>query len=129
MFTLTVVGVLAAVAIPSYLIYIQKSRTISQIFPQLHSIESNVAFYYSTTGNLPGSTQLLIMTELANTQYFTPEINAGVIKLTIDSPATTSKLYRFHGLELFSSPLTGQGRIIRFVKGGSLALNLGINDD
>lgn len=128
MIVVAIIGILAAVAIPAYMTYIQKARVTSLVFPGVHSIETNLGLYYATNGAFPAALTTAY-TEDADTQYFTPSASAaGVLTITINSSASTSKLYKLHGLVMTSSPTTAGGKITDWTVAGSLADRLGIAD-
>ena len=53
MIVVAIIGILAAVAIPAYMTYIQKSRLTALVFPGVHSIETNVGLFYATQNRMP----------------------------------------------------------------------------
>ena len=53
MMVVAIIGILAAVCIPLYMSYIQKSRIRSLVYPGLHIIETNISLYYASTGLIP----------------------------------------------------------------------------
>jgi type IV pilus assembly protein PilA len=53
MIVVAIIGILAAVAVPYYQKYIQKSRLTSQVFPGLHAVETNLTTYYSLQNVFP----------------------------------------------------------------------------
>ena len=50
MIVVAIIGILAAVAIPAYMTYIQKSRLTALVFPGMHAIETNMGLQYATGG-------------------------------------------------------------------------------
>lgn len=128
MIVVAIIGILAAVAIPAYMTYIQKSRVTSLVFPGLHIIETNVGLQYASTGSLP-ATLTTAFVEGADTHYFTPVIAGDALVITINSSAPTSKLYKLHGLSLSANPTVEEGKITSWVVSGSLADKLGIEND
>ena len=58
MIVVAIVGILAAVSIPLYMGYIQKSRVKSLVYPGLHIIETNIGLYYAMGGTLPDVSML-----------------------------------------------------------------------
>lgn len=130
MIVVAIIGILAAVAIPAYMTYIQKSRVTSLVFPGIHSIETNVGLYYATNGTMPKSqTDLNTMMEDADTAYFNVgTAAAGKLVFTIDSSGPTSKLYKLDNYVLTASPAAVGGKISSWSLTGSLATKLGIKD-
>ena len=129
MIVVAIVGILAAVGVPLYISYVQKARVKSLVYPGLHIIESNVALHYAMSGTLPGSSLLPTMWAEADTTYFNVSLPGGALVLTIDSPSTTSKLFKLHGMDLILTPVATNFLISSWVLTGELAYKLGINDD
>ena len=126
MIVVAIIGILAAVAIPAYMTYIQKSRVTSLVFPGLHSIETNMGLYYATNNELPPNTKLAEMVSDADTAYFTPEIvNSNTLKITI-KPGSDNKLERLEDYVLYAAPTTDAGKITKWALSGSLADKIGL---
>lgn len=149
MVVLAIIGILASVAAPAYISYVQKSRVTSLIMPGMHSIETNIARYKSTQGVLPdgvsaGQTCEFFEAESDLTYFnwqFCSAINAvsGVctaavagtaakgIEITVDSSANGSKLKRLDTLTMTAEAVTGaNGQISDWLLRGTLAEQLGI---
>ena len=109
MIVVAIIGILAAVAVPYYQKYIQKSRLTSKVFPGMHAIETNIATYYSFQQSFPGSGTFAQLCSDANTQYFTPSITGNSLFFTINSSGATSPLLALNGQVLSSSPQTNSG--------------------
>ena len=58
MIVVAIIGILAAVAVPYYQKYIQKARLTSHVFPGLHSIETNLATFYSFQSRFPAAASI-----------------------------------------------------------------------
>ena len=127
MIVVAIIGILATVTIPLYMSYIQKSRIRALVYPGLHSIETNIGFYYATTNTLPASSLLPQMMHEADTTFFHMNISGNELVLTIDSPGPTSKLSRMDGMVMYLKPDTHDLRIRTWVLRGTLANHLGIN--
>jgi type IV pilus assembly protein PilA len=130
MIVVAIIGILAAVAVPYYQRYIQKSRLTSLVFPGVHAIETNIASYYSLNGVFPGAgTAFTTLCSDANTKYFTPTINGTGLTFTINCSGATCPLKSLSGVTngvLTASPTTSAGKIIGWTMGGVLATNLGL---
>jgi len=55
MIVVAIIGILAAVAVPFYQIYMAKARFTSLIAPGIHAFENNLATYYSAKGYFPST--------------------------------------------------------------------------
>lgn len=130
MIVVAIIGILAAVAIPAYMTYIQKSRLTALVFPGLHSIQTNLGLYYATQNAMPdGSASgqtIADFTGDADTTYFTSAFDGTVLTITINSTAETSKLYKLNGESMTFQPTATQGKIVNWIVGGNLAAKLGI---
>ena len=51
MIVVAIIGILAAVAIPLYMAYIQRSRVRLLVYPGLHIIETNISLFYADLQN------------------------------------------------------------------------------
>lgn len=133
MIVVAIIGILAAVAIPAYMTYIQKSKVTALVFPGMHSIETNVGLYHAFNSKFPaqGLTQQMALD--ADTTYFGAVIANSVLTITLKG--TEGKL---QGLidnnthVLIATPeATGTGsnvKISKWALSGSLATTLGIAD-
>ena len=128
MIVVAIVGILAAVGAPLYINYIQKARVKSLVYPGLHIIESNVALYYAMRGTMPGAVLLPTLTAEADTTYFHVTLPGGPLVITIDSPNSTSKLFKLHGMDLILTPVATSYKISSWKLTGELAYKLGIED-
>jgi len=128
MIVVAIIGILAAVAIPLYAGYIQKSRVRALVYPGLHVIETNIALHYAAYGNMPLASKLPSMWQEADTSYFHINIlGSGTLELTIDSPASRPELSRLHDKVMYLMPQTSGAKIVLWEVSGPLAKELGIN--
>ncbi|MBW2467311.1 MAG: prepilin-type N-terminal cleavage/methylation domain-containing protein [Deltaproteobacteria bacterium] len=126
MVVVLIVGILAAVSIPLYIGYIQKSRVKSLVYPGLHIIETNIGLYYAMNGILPDSSLLPSMMRDADTDYFNVSLSGGALVITIDSSEPDSKLSKFDGMDLILTPVTAGLKVSSWELSGELAEQLGI---
>lgn len=126
MIVVAIIGILAAVAIPAYMTYIQKARVTALVFPGLHAIETQIGLYYATQGEMPTLTSAI--TEDADMTYFDASISGSVLTITIDSSAPTSKLFKLNEDVLNCTANTENQKIISWGLSGDLANKLGIAD-
>ena len=129
MIVVAIIGILAAVAIPAYMNYIQKSRVTALVFPGMHAIENSVALYYATSGSMPGTTELTDMQEDADTHYFNVGLNAGALSITIVNDTSDNKFTALDGYVLHVTPQTDAGKVTEWNLGGSLATKLGLQNE
>lgn len=125
MIVVAIIGILAAVAIPAYMTYIQKARVTALVLPGLHAIETQVGLYYATKGTMP-TTLGNVITEDADLTYFSPTMKSGELVITINSSNGTSKLFKLHESIMTCSPFTASGKITTWELSGNLADKLGI---
>jgi type IV pilus assembly protein PilA len=135
MIVVAIIGILAAVAIPAYMSYIQKSRVTALVYPGMHAIETNIGLFFAVNNTMPdGSASGQLMTDFssdADTTYFTPTFptGGGALIVTINSAGRTSKLFKLHAESLRANPETTSGKIINWELSGGLAQKLGIDSE
>jgi len=129
MIVVAIIGVLAAVCVPLYRSYIQRSRVKSLVYPGLHSIETNISLYYAAMGRVPTNADLPEMMFEADTTYFHVGMSGDDLVITIDSPVEDSRLQRMHGMTMFLTPDTNDIKIRTWLLSGNLANYLGINTE
>jgi len=129
MIVVAIIGILAAVAIPAYMTYIQKSRLVALVFPGMHAIETNMGLQYATGGTMSGLhtvTNMVTLARDADTYYFDPTLittGSGGLQLTITGHTKLSKL---DGQTLYAIPMYSNGKIGSWRLAGTLAQNLGL---
>jgi type IV pilus assembly protein PilA len=128
MIVVAIIGILAAVAVPFYQKYIQKSRLTSTVFPGLHSIQTNIATYYSFRQAMPVAADLTTMQADADTTCFNTALAGGVVTLTIDGASCTN-LAALSASVLTVSPQTVSGKITKWSLSGDLAEGLGLSGE
>jgi type IV pilus assembly protein PilA len=135
MIVVAIIGILAAVAIPFYSRYIQKSRLGTYVFPGMHVIETNIATYYSAKATYPSSiavSQVLIID--ADTTYFHPqwdEVNELLVITLKQIPNGPFKdLAKPPDNWFTSTPHTNpaKGIISRWSLGGPIAEEFGLDE-
>lgn len=124
MIVVAIIGILAAVAIPAYMNYIQKSRVVSNIYPGVRSIENKMALYYVANGMMPDNAQIVGITDDANTHYFTANISGDSLHVTIVNDPTDNKFSALHDYTLILTPSTHADKITAWQLSGSLAHKL-----
>lgn len=129
MIVVAIIGILAAVAVPFYQKYIQKSRIASLVMPGVHSIQTNIATYYSLKAAFPPLTDIDDFAKDADTTYFTPTLVTGnKLIITFDNEAD-DKFKSFEGLTMSFTPVESSGKIEKWTIGGPVAVELGLENE
>ncbi|MBU0675984.1 MAG: prepilin-type N-terminal cleavage/methylation domain-containing protein [Proteobacteria bacterium] len=123
MIVVAIIGILAAVAIPAYMTYIQKSRLTSMVFPGIHSIETNIGLIYATQQTMPLA--LGSLADDADTSHFSVTVANGTITVTIKA-GTDNKLAKLAGKTLTFAPSSVAGKITNWNISGPLSTQLGL---
>ncbi len=130
MIVVAIIGILAAVATPYYQRYVQKARLASLVFPGVHVIETNLAAYYAKQGSFPNGSTIDLLTEDANTTYFSVATPSGsTVSFTIKASGGTNPLHALDRQVLYAQPLTSAGMITGWELSGSLAVTLGLEGE
>ena len=127
MVAICIIAILAAVAIPSYITYVQQARVISLVIPRLHAIETNIGLFYSLNEKLPGSSDTDQIIDNLNNENLEILLSAGTIKMTINAPDRVNKLHILDGKVLIASPVISKSKIVGWHLAGELADRLRIN--
>ena len=127
MVAVCILGILAAVAIPSYISYVKQARVISFIIPRLHLIETNISIFYSMNNRLPGKADSVELLKNIDTEYCEVAITNGSIAMKINAPDSSSKLHILHDTVLLASPVITKYKIVSWHLSGELADRLKIN--
>lgn len=127
MVSICIVGILAAVAIPGYITYVQQARVVKLVLPRLHLLEANICLFYSTKAILPSSLDLDEVLENVDTDNLDVVIANGTISLTINAPESASKLHILDGNMLLASPVVERDKITSWHLDGELADRLKID--
>ena len=127
MVAICILGILAAVAIPSYISYVQQSRVVSLIIPRLHLIETNISLFYSTNHRLPGNTDVADILKDIDTEFCEITLANGSIVMKIKASDRSAKLHILDGKVLLASPVIGKYKIVSWHLTGELADRLKIN--
>ena len=128
MIVVAIIGILAAVAIPAYMTYIQKSRVTALVFPGMHAIENSVALYYATSATMPDAGDEVAMMEDADTTYFNVALANGTLTITIENQLD-GKFSALDNYALIVTPSTDNGKITTWSLSGSLATKLGLQNE
>lgn len=121
-----IVGILAAVAIPAYITYVQQARVISLVMPRLHQLESNISLFYIFNNRLPGEKDLAELIENIDTENLEIDLASGAITITIRA-GSGSKLNILDGTILVASPVIGAKGLTSWRLDGELADRLKIS--
>ena len=137
MIVVAIIGILAAVAIPAYMTYIQKSRVVSLVYPGMHAIETNIGLFFATNNAMPDGTSVgELITDFsgdADQSHFRSTLTAsdqpavGSLSIIITDSGSGDKLYKLNALTLNATAQTIDGKITHWVLEGSLANKLGLS--
>lgn len=135
MIVVAIIGILAAVAVPFYQRYVQKSRLTSLVFPSMHSVETNVAAYFAmaATATLP-STGMTPFIQDADTKCISNVTwDNTTMKLTFSIAGATScpQLKQFAGKTINATAVTtggANGKISTWKLSGPIATELGLSE-
>lgn len=127
MVAVCILGILAAVAIPSYINYVQQSRVITLIIPRLHLIETNISLFYSMNNRLPEDNDTGLLLKDIDTEYCDIIITNGSIAMKINAPERSSKFNILHDKVLLAAPVITKYKIVNWHLSGELAERLKIN--
>jgi Tfp pilus assembly protein PilE len=127
MVAICIIAILAAVAIPSYITYVQQARVVARIIPKLHAIETSIALFYSFNERIPGSSDVKEIIKKLDTEELHIALTNGTIILTIVAPDAASKLHILNGKILIASPVITKSKIVSWHLDGELADRLKIN--
>lgn len=130
MIVVAIIGILAAVAVPYYQRYIQKSRLTSLVMPGMHALQTNVGSYFSLNNVFPvAATTIAAMSLDANSSYWGVVVaNTGMTFTIKATGSKTNPLLSLTGQQIVASALmdTTKTMIIGWVYSGNLATNLGL---
>ena len=129
MIVVAIIGILAAVAVPYYQKYIQKSRLTSLLWPGVHIIQSNVSSYYSLSGTFPTTNaEVTQLVADADTTYFAVGFANTALTFTLNKEGNgTNPLHALSGQDLVASVVVnGDGVVRGWSYSGSLASSMGL---
>jgi len=127
MIVVAIIGILAAVAVPAYMTYIQKARLTSLVMPGLHSIQTNIGLRYATRVVMPKDSEIGSISNDADTHYFKPKLIGNTLRIVL---VGHTKLKNLNGKTMFAVPDlgTGDGKIQGWSLSGPLADEIGLAD-
>lgn len=137
MIVVAIIGILAAVAVPFYQKYIQKSRLTAKVFPGMHAVETNLATLYSMAATwqglgLTGTTTRTAMISDSDTTCFLPALAAsGTLTISLRNGTTCGlqQLITNNQTTIVAAPVTTGGKITGWTLSGSLATALGLSSE
>jgi type IV pilus assembly protein PilA len=128
MIVVAIIGILAAVAVPYYQKYIQRSRLTSLVMPGVHATQTNIASYFSLNNNFPtGATVGALLGDADSAYYSVAVANTGVTFTLSKEGNASSPLHALAGSALVcSAVITNGGMIGGWVYSGNIAATLGL---
>ncbi len=130
MIVVAIIGILAAVAVPFYQKYIQKSRLTAKVFPGMHAIETNLGSFYSFRSTFPATdaTFQQFVTD-ADTSCFTPGWSGTKLTITLNKSPACAELKKLDGMSITAVPNVRTNKITGWILGGNLATQLGLENE
>jgi type IV pilus assembly protein PilA len=137
MIVVAIIGILAAVAIPAYMTYIQKSRLTALVFPGMHAIETNMGLQYATSGTtnfgaVSGAMSMTVLAADADLNYFVPTLisggSGGLVVTIAAGGGPDGKLSKIGGDSFRAIPTYADGKIGSWRLSGNLADQLGLSN-
>ena len=128
MIVVAIIGILAAVAIPMYKIYIQKARFASACTPTIHAVQTNAAAHFSLQNEFPDN--ITVLTAEASTLAIdlATATTAGVYTFElVATNDTIADLIDAYGATIECTAETDAGKIIGWTNSGLLAEGLGMD--
>lgn len=133
MIVVAIIGILAAVAVPYYQTYIQKSRLTTKVIPGIHAIENNLNTFYSFANRFPTAATFPTMIADASTMCFSPTYagTSGVLTITLKGAATCNlQALIDKGMStIVFTPTIANSMVIGWVPSGTLATSLGLSGE
>ena len=131
MIVVAIIGILAAVAVPFYQKYIQKSRLTSRVFPGVHAIQTNIGSFYSFNMRMPSKATVNLLAADASTVCFgganNPAIAATALTFTITATGTKCpELKSLDTMTFITKASVAGNKIAGWVVSGTLATQLGL---
>jgi type IV pilus assembly protein PilA len=129
MIVVAIIGILAAVAVPFYQRYVQKSRLTAKVFPGMHAIETNIAAIYAVSNTMP-QISVASLAQDASTVCFTPQWASNVLNITIQNnnscPFEQLIAANPSGPHIIATPNVVAGGKLEWTLSGPTAVELGL---
>lgn len=133
MIVVAIIGILAAVAVPYYQTYIQKSRLTTKVIPGVHAIQNNLNTFYSFANRFPSTGTFPTMHADASTVCFAPSFATSVLTITLKTTGgATCNLQALidKGMGTITfTPTIANSMVIGWVPAGTLATSLGLSGE
>lgn len=137
MIVVAIIGILAAVAVPFYQRYVQKSRLTSLVFPSMHSVETNIGAFYSMAGTFLLASGITSYSKDADTKCIgaiTWNQASRKLSLQIASATSCPQLKQFAGKTMMAIAVTSGGdatggKISTWKLDGPIAIELGLKSE
>jgi type IV pilus assembly protein PilA len=131
MIVVAIIGILAAVAVPYYQRYIQRSRLTSLVLPGVHATQTNCGSYFSLNGTFPTGATFATLLGDANSTYYSvtgPAAGGTAVTFTIRNLSATGPLQALANSTLVCSAVmdTNKSMIKGWVYTGKIAQTLGL---
>jgi len=125
---LCILGILAAVGIPTYTRYVQQAKVISSVIPVIYLVETSITIHHSLNHEMPNQEEFQQMLNEIDTRLLSIEFSDGVLTATLAVPAGEEPLLaKLNGSQLIAEPRFADDRIVAWNLGGPIAEDLDVS--
>ena len=124
---LCILGILAAVGIPTYTRYVQQAKVISRVIPVIYLVETNITLHHSLNNEMPNDDEFQEILAEVDTSFLSIDYSNEVLTVTLAVPADGDPLLaKLNGSQLTAEPRFVNDKIVAWNLGGPIAEDLDI---